>query len=326
MIAEVAIVMPYFQRQPGILRATLQTVFAQRNSPTFNLIIVDDGSPAPVDIELQDLTDRERSQITLIRQSNQGVAAACNVGLAAVPRTAQWIARLDSDDHWDPDHLARGVAMMRAGFDFFFANEQGGEPVPRLEVVGFRASDHIPRDEGPELYEMRSGGFLDMMLEHAQVCSSTVLMGNKFASLRYRKTHAMCEDMHLFLDIALQSPRVAFSSRVHVTHGPGVHVNHVADWKSNRALRTACDFVEYYRRILIEVKLTPTQASFIRKRYAQCRTDVATVVLGMLGAGRIPDLGLMRRFIWQQPSTLKDLVGVAVGRVAGRTMPKPSKA
>ena len=35
MAAEVAIVMPYFQRQPGILRETVRRVFAQRNPPSF---------------------------------------------------------------------------------------------------------------------------------------------------------------------------------------------------------------------------------------------------------------------------------------------------
>jgi succinoglycan biosynthesis protein ExoW len=320
MAAEVAIVMPYFQRQPGILRETVRLVFAQRNCPSFNLIIVDDGSPVPAKAELQELNDDQWACITLIQQANQGITDACNTGLDAVPSSTDWIARLDSDDHWDPDHLARAVMMMRSGFDLFFANEQGGEPVPRLEAVGFWPSEHISCFEGSDLYEMKADGFLEMILKHAQVCSSTVVIRrSKFSSLRYRPTHATCEDMHLFLDIALRSPRVAFSPRVHATHGPGLHVNHVANWKTNRALRTAADFVEYYERILQEVTLLPRQASIIQERYAQAMDDVAAIALGMLAAGTTPDVRLIGGFLRKRPSVLRHVVQVATRRVVRGT-------
>jgi succinoglycan biosynthesis protein ExoW len=317
MSHKIAIVMPYFQRQRGILRDTVQFVLAQRDCPDFNLIIVDDGSPVPAEEELQDLNESQLAQVTLIRQPNQGVAGACNTGLAAVPPTADWIARLDSDDHWQPYHLCEAIKALDAGFDFFFANEKGAEPIPRLQFVEFWPSEHIRRAEGTENYEMRPGAFLEMMAKHAQVCTSTIVMRrSKFSSLRYRKMYAMCEDMHFFLDIALQSPKVAFSPVVHVTHGPGLHVNQVADWKSNQALRTACDFMEYYERILREVTLTAEQFSMIRQRYTRSRSDVATVTLGMLKSGRIPDAKFVSAFVRYHPSIVKDIIQVVLRWIA----------
>ena len=230
------------------------------------------------------------------------MAAACNTGLGAVLEATEWVARLDSDDHWDPDHLAEATMMMRAGFDLFFANETGGEGMPRLEYVGFRPLEHIRRDEGADLFEMREGGFLSMMVQHAQVCTSTIVFKrSKFASLRYRRTYAMCDDMHLFLDIALRSPHVAFSSRVHVDHGPGLHVNQIADWKTNRALLTTCDFAEYYERILREVPLSATRQAMIEGRYRCARTDVAVTLLAMLGASRRPDRRVLMEFLPRHP-------------------------
>jgi succinoglycan biosynthesis protein ExoW len=316
MVAEVAIVMPYFQREAGILRETVRHVFAQRYAPTFILIIVDDGSPVPAESELQGLNATQHAQIVLIKQPNGGVAAACNTGLDAVPESADWVARLDSDDHWEPDHLAEAVMMLSAGFDFFFANEMGSEGVPRLQYTGFKPAEHIRRTEGSDVFEMRDSNFRDMMVQHAQVCTSTILLRRRmFASLRYRKTYAMCDDMHLFLDIALQSPRVAFSSRVHVNHGPGLHVNQIADWKTNRALLTSCDFVEYYNRILREVPLSVGQRIMIRDRYRQARRDVATILLAMLSAGRAPDRRVVTEFLPRHPGMIPDLLAVAGRRI-----------
>lgn len=324
MTPELAVVIPYFQREPGILRETLRHVFGQRNAPAFQLIVVDDGSPAPADSELADLTAAQRAQVSLIRQSNGGVAAACNTGLAAVAETAEWIARLDSDDHWHPDHLADAVMMLRAGFDFFFANEIGAEGIPRLEHCGFQPSEHLPRPEGPHLFEMQGDAFLRMMVRHAQVCTSSVVMRrSKFRSLRYRKTYAMCDDMHLFLDIAMQSPRVAFTSDVHVFHGPGLHVNQVRDWKTNRALLTACDFIDYYARILREVDLSPAEEAMIRQHYQTAQFNVSLTALAMLGAGRLPDLRVAFEVLPRHPGLLRELVRVVARRVVPREPAKP---
>ena len=326
MAAEVAIVMPYFQRQPGILSETVRRVFTQRHPPSFNLIIVDDGSPVPAAGELEALSETQRAHITLIKRQNGGVAAACNTGLDAVPEATEWIARLDSDDHWDPDHLAEAMMMMRAGFDFFFANEKGGEGVPRLEYAGFRPQENIRRNEGADLFEMREGGFLNMMVQHAQICTSTIVFKrSKFPSLRYRRTYAMCDDMHLFLDIALQSPHVAFSSRVHVDHGPGLHVNQIADWKTNRALLTICDFAEYYERILREVALSATQQAIIEGRYRRARTDWAMTLLAMLGARRRPDRRVLMEFLPRRPGMIADLLKVAAQRCLSRNDHRPDK-
>ena len=43
----IAVIIPYFQREAGILRRALASVFAQTNAPSWEIIVVDDGSPVP---------------------------------------------------------------------------------------------------------------------------------------------------------------------------------------------------------------------------------------------------------------------------------------
>jgi len=73
------------------------------------VIVVDDGSTDnTVDI-VEGFHDR---RVRLLRhEKNQGVAAACNTGIAAA--TGEFVGFLDSDDLWKPDKLERQVEFLR---------------------------------------------------------------------------------------------------------------------------------------------------------------------------------------------------------------------
>ena len=68
--------------------------------PPAGIIVVDDGGVEPGVDGLADLGPRVR----VLRQAPSGVGAARNAGLAAA--TTPWVAFLDADDRWHPDHLA----------------------------------------------------------------------------------------------------------------------------------------------------------------------------------------------------------------------------
>jgi len=93
-----AAVIPTYQREGTVGRA-IESVLAQTFAPR-EVIVVDDGS-----------TDGTRSllaRFTTVRtivQEQSGSAAARNRGARAA--SAEWIAFLDSDDWWEPDHLER---------------------------------------------------------------------------------------------------------------------------------------------------------------------------------------------------------------------------
>jgi len=94
----VSVVIPAFNRG-HLLSAALASVERQRPSRPAEVIVIDDGS-----------TDDTAAVAALhsarvIRHRRQrGAAAARNTGFAAA--TQPWVALLDSDDEWLPDHLA----------------------------------------------------------------------------------------------------------------------------------------------------------------------------------------------------------------------------
>src|SRR5262249_35341512 len=98
------VIIPYYQREPGILRRALKSVFAQTHTD-FDVVVVDDSSPSPVELELEAFPLDERARIIVIKQPNAGPGGARNMGLDHVPADSSYVALLDSDDEWTNDHL-----------------------------------------------------------------------------------------------------------------------------------------------------------------------------------------------------------------------------
>ena len=117
----IGVVMPYFQRESRLLHRALSSVAAQEYSPA-QVVVVDDGSPRPAVDEITPELRAALCGLTVIRQSNQGVAAARNAGLKALSDDVSDVALLDSDDCWESSHLRNAAAALAAGADFFFAN------------------------------------------------------------------------------------------------------------------------------------------------------------------------------------------------------------
>jgi hypothetical protein len=96
----VSVVIPLYNAGAHV-DAALDTVAAQDPGPA-EVIVVDDGS---TDDGASRVVRRNQPGLRLIRQGNQGVAAARNAGLAAAGTT--FVAFLDADDLWCRGHLGR---------------------------------------------------------------------------------------------------------------------------------------------------------------------------------------------------------------------------
>jgi len=93
--------------------ATLASVAAQRHRP-HEVIVIDDASTD------DSVSQIERSGVTvkLLRSKALNAAAARNAGIDAA--TGDWLAILDADDVWYPNHLARAVELLSKTEDVAF--------------------------------------------------------------------------------------------------------------------------------------------------------------------------------------------------------------
>jgi glycosyltransferase involved in cell wall biosynthesis len=122
----VAVVVPTLNGHARMAN-TLRCIAAQVVGPV-ELIVVDDGSPIPIDEELVlghlGHWAVEGATVKVVRnQSPLGVATARNVGLEAV--TAKWVAFCDDDDLWVPGKLAAQLHAVDAGGEWAISSAIG---------------------------------------------------------------------------------------------------------------------------------------------------------------------------------------------------------
>jgi len=103
----ITVVIPLYNKEPHIAK-TLESVLAQTCPPS-DIVVVDDGSKDQGAAVVARYADRG---VRLIQQANQGESAARNTGIAAA--NTPYIAFLDADDWWLPEHLDELTRLIQA--------------------------------------------------------------------------------------------------------------------------------------------------------------------------------------------------------------------
>lgn len=131
----VACVIPAYNAE-ALLPETLENALGQEPRP--EVVVVDDGSTDAT------AAVAERFGVRVLRQTNQGPAAARNLGVSQT--SADIIAFLDSDDLWKPGRIASALAAYAAdpelgacvchAQNFVGALTPVGDPVPAFTGSG----------------------------------------------------------------------------------------------------------------------------------------------------------------------------------------------
>jgi hypothetical protein len=113
-VPAVSVVIPLYNKA-GYIGATLASVLAQTFGD-LEVIVVDDGSTDGGDAIVAAQSD---PRVRLVRQANEGAAAARNAALGAA--RGRWVAFLDADDTWRREKLARQLAVLGREPDLVWA-------------------------------------------------------------------------------------------------------------------------------------------------------------------------------------------------------------
>jgi glycosyltransferase involved in cell wall biosynthesis len=113
----VSVIVPAYNAA-GVVATAVRAALEQ-TVPALEILVVDDGS--------RDATAAVAGgfppPVRCLRQANQGLPGARNSGIAAAQ--GDWLAFLDADDAWPPDHLEQSLGCAtRNGADFVFSDAQ----------------------------------------------------------------------------------------------------------------------------------------------------------------------------------------------------------
>ena len=153
-----AVVVPVYNKERHAARA-MQSILAQSDPPD-EIIIIDDASS---DDSIPILRAHANERVVFLERSEPGPGgyAARNLGIETA--RSEWIAFLDADDVWTPDHLATMKAAIRragAGPACVFAGYEYLEPSGLRVKDWFCAShrDHAVYSTERMLDEWLAGG------------------------------------------------------------------------------------------------------------------------------------------------------------------------
>jgi glycosyltransferase involved in cell wall biosynthesis len=251
-----SVVIPAYNAARHIGEA-LDSVFAQ----TFNdyeVIVVNDGSPDTV--ELEKLLQHHMHRIVYIRQQNNGPGGARN---AAIMRsTGEYIAFLDSDDKWLPEHLADMMNVLRGDptLDLVYADAVNfGDP-----TLAGRTSMEMNPPEGVPNFE-------SLIEEKCSViCSCAVARRQALIEVGMfdeNLTHG--EDFDLWLRLAYRGARIDYLRKIHsqrrIHHG-SLTANPIHSFEGQ---------VKVLRKLMRELTLSRVLKDTMKLEIERCYASIA---------------------------------------------------
>jgi succinoglycan biosynthesis protein ExoW len=304
----IAVVIPYYQEQRGVLARGLASIFAQVVAPSvrIELFVVDDASPVDPAGDIADAgAPPAHITVSILRRPNGGPGAARNTGLDAATTDHDVVAFLDSDDVWRSDHLARAQIGLETGADLYFCDFTSPDhrdgyfqstkfyaDLTRGDEAGNTAVCH-----GADIWSCEGARLAEWTIrEYLAQTSTIVYRVARLGHVRFSEHLRFAGEDHLFfLDLAVGAKRASLSLAREVERGSGINVYDSArTWGDPRDLR---------RRIynLGALRLMSTRASWsgatrrlLDNRLAQSRRVVSFLLMRQMFSSRSVPVAALR--------------------------------
>ncbi|MDP2881170.1 MAG: glycosyltransferase family 2 protein [Azonexus sp.] len=316
----ISVVIPYFQRERGILARALQSVFASQDIDQLDVIVVDDASPIPAREEVEAIGST-CFPVTIIEQANRGPGGARNTGLDKVSRDTEYVAFLDSDDEWSPLHLKNALTALRVGYDVYFADhlQLGAETSAFRRANRIVPADHTPIAGQDNLYAY-GGDMFDQIISGNVIGTPTVVFNKrKYPDVRFRNDLKMAGEDYLFwLGLALRGARFAFGSATEVVCGKGVNVFAGSGWGTENHARRIVDELAFRRLLLAEYPLLDHQKSNVVAGISSLRDALVRDFFHRLSERKNIDWRLIFSALRQEPWVISRVLPIVATKLLGK--------
>jgi succinoglycan biosynthesis protein ExoW len=323
----IAVIIPYYQKVPGLLRRALLSIAAQEGAPDRRVYVVDDSSPAPVADELLNLPPELAEKLVILRQKNAGPGAARNLALDTLDANVKAVAFLDSDDIWEKKHLANVHIALQAGAEFYFADHRREED----SEARFTQSDYHPRgaavlDTDPTVRWCDATDLFRAVVQRSPVGTSTVaLRRDSIGPARFRPDFRSAgEDSIFWLELLSRMDRVACGTTCEALYGRGVSIFNHRSWGDVRSLFTMLDQMRAQLYLRENFQL---DTAMIENCDAQCRSLDLAFCSALIACGRRLQWGAAQpatAYVGQRPLALLQLPRATIRAVRQQFNRRPA--
>ena len=313
-MAKLTVIIPFYQKEPGILTRALASVFAQQYKD-FDVIVVDDESPYPADGDIVTFSDEERARVRIVRQENAGPGGARNTGLDHVSLETEFVAFLDSDDAWTPEHLSVAhAAMTRFDANCYFASITGGDAFYyHFGVADLEKTEEVERlSEDPLLIEVP--GLTQVMLKNWSFLhlSSMVIGRPLIETVRFDAALRLAaEDVLFFCDCVLAARRVVLSGVAGAVRGEGLNIFHGVDNDSPQFLRQQFNTWVALDRLESRFAERPAEVASLRSYKQTARRQALWSQARRVKHRKLPQFDMLARWALRDPRILASVVQLA---------------
>lgn len=292
-----AVIIPYFQREAGILARTLASIARQDVDATVNVYVVDDESPAPPEPEVAQIAWPPNFSVRILKKKNGGPGSARNLGLDSLG-DERYVSFLDSDDNWEPHHLSAAKAAFERGYTFYTADWY-------IDNQGTRAHQRFYGD----VLKTKPIADLDWAVELDDDLINYTVYGPIGSTCSMALTRELVEGIRftgglrtagedgLFATtIAARRPRVMISRRIDTHLGRGVNIFSSGGWNSRQSLMRSIYFLR--SRLLMRPLVTgyPIASERLQRKIAGARRAVWRGLLSTVKRGEMPPRELLALF------------------------------
>jgi succinoglycan biosynthesis protein ExoW len=240
--ADIAVIIPFFQRRHGLLEAALRSALSQAEAARLRIVVIDDGSPVSARAELARMADVCTASVEIVERANAGAGAARNSGLDSLPGGIRYVAFLDSDDAWRPGHLTSALRTLELGADVHFADwwsfnfpEQSN-----FERIGPPHRDRaLALDASLRRFDLGTTPMEHVVGQGGGVIqtSTVVYRFDRFRDLRFREQFYNCQDLVFWIDLGERGARFAFCLDAECDNGEGINIYQRSGWGTERSLQ-----------------------------------------------------------------------------------------
>ena len=284
----IGVVIPYFQRQAGLLHRALSSIRTQEYSPV-QVVVIDDGSPRAAAEEITATLRSALPGLTVIRQANRGAAAARNAALDALGREISAIAFLDGDDYWEPAHLRTAAAALSRGADFYFANQRiEGTTTDCFRKQARRdlLANSRPVSEAPGIMQWAGSVAALVAVNNPIGTSSVVFRRAIMPQVRFPRTlraAASAEDIWVWWALLMRSSIIMYCLEPTGTYGTaGMGLYQHSTFGSVRYLVRVADDLRVRRHVLNSYLLNPGERHLLQELIAVRREEALVSALHLL--------------------------------------------